>query len=710
MLASAAALVLAAALLAPAMASVGEVLAANRWKLPVPDLEILKGPEDAPAGKVPDGNVGEDPPPPPQIVRTTTTITASPERIDKGTPFLVEGDVLDEDGDGVEGAPIDLYLNETKTQPGFRVAKGRTDEDGHWAIRAEVPSHMAAREYQIVATTRDSLKGRVLYLESWSDPPTAVYSDTRIRFFAPSHAVAGEEVFVEGTLTDVTNGPVREVTVHLLVDDRQVATTITDGQGWFRMKHVFLAPGKHTVAVWYPGSTYYGESMAEREIDVSGKGHEVDTPSSVLRNSTLELAGRVKLDDGSPAGYRVVVAFEDLTFDGESTFEFLTDAAGEWSSTLFVPRETPIGRYTVVYTVPALGVEDRKTLSVGATTWVELETPARVPVDGPLEARATLRDDLGEPLYARELVLETAGRSVEAWTDENGTAAWSLDVPGGEHAARVDFRGDGLLRPSADETSYAAELSFFEAARPWILWILLAAALIAGGVWAAKNRRRIRSAAAALDPREPVLVTIDLPSVEPDLPDVWGVGEALPVVVRAATKDGAPLPSLPLTVEAGGPVKTTTDATGRHRTEVTFAAEGVAPLAAAYAGDRRRRPAEIVREVRIVEYRRVIEEGFEELRRTLAAHGVPVHDSTPPRELERRLQGTAPALAPDDLDRLLTLFEVSDYSERPIGRDEWVVFHRTRSAVEAALAATGRAPALPSSPAPAPQEEATHAA
>lgn len=688
-LAAAAALVAAAALLAPAAGSVSAVLAENTWRLPVPDLDVLKGPEARPTN--PEGdkeNLGDDPPPPPVIVRTTTEITSVPERITKGSPFVVVGRVVDDEGSGVPQAPVDVYLNETKTQPGFRVAKGVTDDRGGFEIEGEVPSTLPAREYQVVATMRDSVKGQLLFLESWSDPPMVVYSDTRTNLWVPKHASTGETVTMGGKIEDVTGGPVRNVVVTLVVDGRDVATTTTGGDGTFQFTYRFMDGGAHEVIARYDGSTYYGPSRDIETIFVGGNGLEINTPRAIVRNSTLEVAGRITVEKGTVLGWPIDVAFQGLDLGPNTTMRLTTDDAGVFRAQVFIPKGVEPGTYEIEYSVPSLLIADNSTLDVHAATRLVLRAPERVPVSEVFAANATLVDDEGQPMPARGVDLVVGGVEMTGITDENGTVRWSGDLPGGGYRATATFAGDEHHRGSSAVALLAVDLTFAEAAKPWWPWVVALLVLAAITAWAIHpaGRRAIKRGIVALDPRSPVVLGFDLPNVDTDLPDVWGVGEPLALVARASTREGQPLPSLPLMVEAGAPQRLTTDAQGRVRTEVTFLAEGTVSLVAAYAGDRRRRPAETVREVRVVEYRRAIEEGFEALRRLLASRGVPVHEATPPRELERRLAAAFPALAQQDLDRLLTLFEVSDYSERPVGRDEWVVFQRARATLENALA------------------------
>lgn len=691
-LAAAAVLVAAAALLAPAAGSVGAVLAGNTWRVPVPDLDVLKGAEPLPVD--PDGdqeNLGPDPPPPPVVYHTTTEITHVPARISKGTPFVVEGLVKDDEGDPVAGAPVDVYLNESKAEPGFRVTKGTTDERGRFAIRGEVPPHLPAREYQVVAAMRDTLKGRELYLESWSDPPTSVYSDTRLKLYAPNQVAENEKVTLSGHVRDVTGGVVRDVVVTLHVDGTPVATTTTGGDGTYSFTYRFRGGGAHEVTVRYEGSANYGASMDTKTVRVAGSGLEVSTSRSIVRNSTLIVAGSLATDKGSLAGWGVDVVFVGLDLGENSTLHLKTDEAGEFRHTVHIPKSTPPGEYATIYSVSTLLLEENVTLAVFADTHLTLVGSSHLRPDDAFFANATLVDDNGVPLAARVVDLQVAGRGFRAFTDENGTASFTAaDLPGGRHVASASYTGDGVHRGSDAKIPLSVDLTFLEAARPWWPWVVAAAIAAAVLAWALHpvGRRTLKRSVVVLDPRSPVALSLDLPGVEADLPDVWGVGETLTVVARAATREGAPLPSLALTLEAGAPQKLTTDATGRVRTDVSFAAEGTCTLVAAFAGDRRRRAAEVVREVRVVEYRRAIEEGFEDLRRLLASRGVPVHEATPPRELERRIHERIPALSQEDLDRLLTLFEISDYSERDIGREEWVVFQRAHAAVRSAVAPT----------------------
>ncbi|HLE96557.1 MAG TPA: transglutaminase domain-containing protein, partial [Candidatus Thermoplasmatota archaeon] len=217
--------------------------------------------------------------PPPDALLTTTTLTKWPDAARKGTPFLVAGRVLDERGRGVGGAAVDVFVNATKTTPGHLSGRGRTDANGAFAIRADIPREAPARDYQLVAHAHDLATGTRWWRGSWSDPEIRVEAATRFALDVPARDGAGLRVPVRGRLVDVLGGPAPDARVTLAVDGASYGALITDETGAFEFLPVFHAKGTHVLAFAFEGDRWRDAATATWHIRIDDTS--LDLPSTI---------------------------------------------------------------------------------------------------------------------------------------------------------------------------------------------------------------------------------------------------------------------------------------------------------------------------------------------------------------------------------------------------------------------------------------------
>ncbi|HVM46116.1 MAG TPA: carboxypeptidase regulatory-like domain-containing protein [Candidatus Thermoplasmatota archaeon] len=204
-----------------------------------------------------------------------TEITSYPSRVRKGEPITVSGYVRDMQGNPVAGAPVDVFMNETKRAPGVLVGQGTSDARGIFVVTLRLPEDKPAREYQLVnhAVAFTDASGRA-WGDGWGDPPFATYASTSIRLDLPARDGFGSSTAIAGTLLDHTGAPVVGATVAILVDGATVARPVTNAQGRFSTAHTFPA-GTHAVEARFGGSTSYEASFARGEIAIDDFAIEV---------------------------------------------------------------------------------------------------------------------------------------------------------------------------------------------------------------------------------------------------------------------------------------------------------------------------------------------------------------------------------------------------------------------------------------------------
>ena len=132
---------------------------------------------------------------------TVIEIDKWPRETRKGLPFDIGGTVITLSGIPVNGIEVELFINETKEQGGWRLGTGTT-ENGRFEIEVRVPASFEGGSYQLIAHAigNDDYKG------SWSDPEIGVYSGTEMEFSGPSEISVDEEGTYQGRLMEETGG------------------------------------------------------------------------------------------------------------------------------------------------------------------------------------------------------------------------------------------------------------------------------------------------------------------------------------------------------------------------------------------------------------------------------------------------------------------------------------------------------------------------
>jgi len=195
--------------------------------------------------------------------KTVTNITFNDPVALKGGTFQVHGTVTLENGTGVNGLTVEVFLsllkNETDAPSGTGVVR-----DGFFNITSDASPEMAVGDYNLIAHT---LPGGI-YEESWSDPPIRIMADTNVTLEAPASAYVGDRVSIYGTLLDKSNGePIPNATLTVNVGNK-TRSLRTDADGGIHISHTFEAEGNATVNLALENSDYYLSSESSFGIAV----------------------------------------------------------------------------------------------------------------------------------------------------------------------------------------------------------------------------------------------------------------------------------------------------------------------------------------------------------------------------------------------------------------------------------------------------------
>jgi transglutaminase-like putative cysteine protease len=184
--------------------------------------------------------------------KTVTNITFNDPVALKGGTFQVHGTVTLENGTGVDGLTVEVFLsikkNETDASSGTGVVR-----NGFFNFTSDAAPEMAVGDYNLIAHT---LPGGI-YEESWSDPPIRIMADTNVTIQAPASAYVGDRISIHGTLLDKSNGePIPNATLTVTVGN-ETRSIRTDLEGNIRLSHTFEEEGNATVNLALDDSDYY---------------------------------------------------------------------------------------------------------------------------------------------------------------------------------------------------------------------------------------------------------------------------------------------------------------------------------------------------------------------------------------------------------------------------------------------------------------------
>lgn len=362
-------------------------------------------------------------------IAVETEITNMPSTAKKGEPFTVSGYVRERaSGKPVAGAPVDVFLNESKRATGTLVGQATTDAAGIFTAKLRLPDDKPAREYQLVnhAVAFDAGDGRA-FADGWGDPPITATADTALTLLVPARDGFGVSTTIAGALVDNTGHPVAGMPVAVSVDGVPVARPVTNAQGRFAFQHGF-DPGEHAVEAQFLGAQAYRASpLARATIAIDDDGLDVPPIVRGTPGGSVALTGRL-FADGALAPAR------DVSVRGPfdpAELALATDGTGRFSYATVLPAALPPGTYTLTYRVDDLDITKTQTLEVNQTARIVLSAPSAWDVEVPAPMSAQLlagTPPRGIPGQMLRFTLAGPGgaRDVDVVTDESGTVSTAL--------------------------------------------------------------------------------------------------------------------------------------------------------------------------------------------------------------------------------------------------------------------------------------------
>ena len=373
---------------------------------------------------------------------TVIEIDQWPRETRKGLPFDIGGKVNTLSGAPVDGMEVEIFINETKEQGGWRLGTTET-ENGRFEIEVLVPDSFEEGSYQLIAHARSNDD----YEESWSDPEIGVYSGTEMEFSGPSEISVDKEGTYQGRLMEETGGSLGGRTLRVNIQGLAPFQVTTDDRGAFSFTRAFGRTGQRSVAVTFEQEGYMLGNEASLDVMVTMPSVlTIDTVDNVRVGEDFVITGKLRNIRG---GVLAMQSIEVTLPDGEVA-SVQTRERGEFTVRGSMERR---GVYGIQASFEGDDIlEPSKsgyTLSVFEPVFLELSGDREVQVGDEYVINGTLMDSNGAPLALKQIEITLPGEvKASALTDEQGVFQMNAvaERPG-RYGIEAAFAGEEVLEP-----------------------------------------------------------------------------------------------------------------------------------------------------------------------------------------------------------------------------------------------------------------------
>ena len=582
---------------------------------------------------------------------------------------------------------------------GNRLSTVEADEDG--SFEYILPSLKETGPHSRTAI----FPGKDLLSYSSGSVSFAVVAPTVLNLEGSTAVKAGDPVHVEGSLRHADGRPISGAPIRVGGEEVPLLYTSQDGNfSWEFTPEVEMGNSSPEaglrVLARFEGTDYLAEALASLSMTVGVPWMDVDPVAPVARGETAELRGAVFIGT-RPAGGMVAILGPGLRAE--------SSPAGAFTLPYPVRSDAPLGMTELAVAVPALDIETAVVVEIKSATNLLVAPLENVRPGRIVPLQATLLDDSGTGIAGAAL---STSQGSEAITDGLGIALLELAVPDTEGLTAVPvtftYQGDALHLPLA----YFLGVPVTPASFNWLLWVALPALLIATiaagygvrrlgtarfQVWA-RRKELPDTTAIELSPEpepdavfepdtvagpEPARLEVTFHRPAPDLSDVWGIGEQVPVRIGLFDQDDRGIRQAQIEAVVG-----TSEAillTSGDQGECVFVWDtkdlGEFRVFARFPGNDDYLASSGSRSFRVVEFRQEIVRLYNTFGDWAVEHLPGVSGQTSPREVESMLVAAGLRLDQRALDDIISRFEEADYSEHPIARGQYEAMYRSWRAV-----------------------------
>ncbi len=564
----------------------------------------------------------------------------------RGTQAAIEGTVI------VDGKPASKMTVASAYEGG--TSSARTAEDGTFRLTFEVPGTLEVGNYTLELRTDE--------IGAQHNVVLTVTAQTILETPPLDPAPLGGTLPLEVHATTEQGGSLAGLQVVATTPSGERSQGITDEQGRVELGIPLTQEGSWELRLSTPGNSLVTRDTRTVPIET---GHlTIGSPLVATAGRTSELNVTLAVGDQPLANQPVTLRGPGFTASA------VTDKEGGAQTTLTLPESLEPGEHDIELDLPGYNLLESHPLQVRDRPSLEVQVLEPGTDGAPVRLAIQATGLSGGALSGIPLSIEADGAftaTEHARTAADGSALVTIERPGSAEGL-VELRVRALATETTGDVTEIASAQLTPAPFPWwTLGVLLALALAAGGVLWARRERQDRPA-----PPGPA-ISLAIGPQGHTLPPVWHSGAPTKLHIELHDEHGRPLPGRDVTVT--GPHGTATvhlDEAGKATLAIP-ALEGSVTYEARFDGDGDRRPARASLELRLVDYREEIDREYRDLLETSTKQGLCGPDATP-HELARALGGSRPAT------RLAQLFEVCDYSQRPVNRSHYVKFMKAKEA------------------------------
>ena len=394
------------------------------------------------------------PPPPPQPIETVIEINQWPVETKRNLEFTIGGTVLTVGGSPVSGVDVEIFINETKEHGGTLIGEV-VARNGVFQAQVTLSPSMERGNYQLIAHA----VGNDRYVESWSDPGIAVYSDSGMELFGVTEVDVDSEARFQGRVYDDAGAGVPDLELTVSIDGHALPSQSTGPAGEFSFAHTFTEPGPHTVEVVFAGvDLLRGNSARLDLVSLMPTRMAAVSPGQVEVGERFAIEGVLTDLRGSPmAGEEISISvggapdvYATTEPDGKFRADYTLDDAGEYGITAAFAGAHPVLPSDAAALVVA---RHRTTLNIAGPAVVRLGegisfhgniSSASLPETGSLEV--AIEDGEGQLL-------------AKVSTDAAGFFKYSAPSTGetGLHTVAAHFQGSEFIASSSASASYTVK-------------------------------------------------------------------------------------------------------------------------------------------------------------------------------------------------------------------------------------------------------------
>ncbi len=614
-------------------------------------------------------------------IPTNTSIIRQDEYVLVGSYFTVAGTVVDDQGKGVSGLDVLVYLKKEKSGDGTLAGRGLAI-DGRFNVTCLFPLGLPGGEYNVDVHTL----GDETYMDSWSDPPIVGYTETEFTYDVPVKVVTGQAFNMSCTLVEKQTSRAIAEALCTVTAGEMTYNGFTDGDGRIILTGNFDEEGSFEVEMTFEGAEYHLGTSTSTYVESVPLTITPKRDIALVRGENSVIRGRVHADEIPGDSEALTIRLED------KEISTVTNEAGEFLVSYKPPLDHELGEIHLEFTLHSNQQRVGSSAVVMARPRINLESRQQIQAGQQYAVEAMLWDDHGTSMVGKPLtLLIRCGGLIEnltATTDDAGLAEFSFKISEPEYDAvtlSAIYQGDEFYTPASVTTT----LTVITPSRFPVLQVAAVfLGLAGGGALVYLQMKRAEDAQAA----HPVTVaesetkstrlTISLPQIRPPFPNVWGVNEELEVSVRLTTVEGTPIENAQIDMELNGePLMVSTGEDGSAITSTFSQSTGSLKILASYRVDELATELE----VKIVDYREEIIDLFNTKFRDARKRYAEIKDNYTARELLGYLKTQTPADTHDSLGEMTFTFEEANYSLHRIARDSYESFYLAKLAFEEAL-------------------------